>query len=198
MEHNRVLALGFFDGIIGNAASDAVFEYEMGRTEGGDQPRALLQHGVDDLIIEIDAVLDAVDTGFEGIADTAVALGVGADPCALLVGLFDDNGHLFDRQLLGARLDTLCHDAAGGHDLYPVRPCPQHLPGGLAAVIPAVGLTSGAPAVTAGHADAFAGSLHVGAVDLAGRDGIAQDESRELYPGAGAHHAAGAGVRRSA
>ena len=92
----------------------------------------LLDHQLDALLVEVEAVLDRVDAGDQGVLDALGALGVGRGLDVGVLRLLDEGPDLLHAVLAGRRLVLLGHDAARGHDLEEVGALAELLAGRLA------------------------------------------------------------------
>jgi hypothetical protein len=101
------------------------------RGEGGDEDGAPLQGQIAQFVGHSVAVLDAGDTGLEGVADARGALGVCGDRLpAMPSGLVDDGLQFVGGQPLVVGVVVRAAHAAGGTHLDHVGPRPEHLAGG--------------------------------------------------------------------
>ena len=102
-------------------------EDALGRHERRDQPRAALQHHLDRLVVEEDAVLDAADAGPDGGLDPGRPLGMGHDRDAGGVRLGDQDVQLVVAEVPVARVVARRQDPARGAHLDLVGAGPDDL-----------------------------------------------------------------------
>src|SRR4029077_4957201 len=79
----------------------------------GDEPGAALQHEVDRLVVQVDAVLDGAGPGAYGVLDALGALGVGHDVAALSARLGDQDVEFRGGELAVPGVVARGEDAAG-------------------------------------------------------------------------------------
>ena len=200
--------------VLGHAAVGALpgLQDGQGGEEGGHQEGAVLQHQVDGLVVQEDAVLDGVDPGPDCVLDPLCSLGMGHDLDSPAEAAFLDH----DPQLLLGELGEFrvvrgAEDAAGGADLDHLRAGPQDLPHLLAHLLHAVAEAAGvarvgreevqgvagehpAVPVAAGGGEDGDADLHAGAQDQPLLHGLLHAHVRAP----GVPHAGDAGLHRAA
>ncbi len=221
------LAMAFADRLLGSGKDIGGLGLQFGRSmrqvhpvsqvRGGYEEAASVHHEVDGLVAHERAVLDAVDSRFDGGPDPVVTVGVGGHAEPRSVRLVDHGTQLLVRVLLCSRRAGVRHHAARGAHLDQLGPVLDLVAHGLADLGHSVGdalfdregqhmgcegLEHGGIEMAAGGADGVPGRHNPWSVDIAAVDGLlerhVEEQAARLHEEAEVAYRGEAGPQRTA